>query len=139
MELVFRLARAMDARDWPLLESCYTAEAVGRFATGEVVGVTRIKGQYEAFLTPLDVTQHLVTNVACALSGDTATVHSYFHAQHVRVGTEGGEHFVIGGQYDDEMVRTPSGWRIGARQVRGMWSQGNPRVVGGTLNPSQGE
>ncbi len=70
--------------------------------------------------------------------GEKATVRSYFQAQHVRMEAEGGEHFMIGGRYDDQMVRTPDGWRIATRQVSGMWSQGNPRVLGGALNPTRG-
>ena len=137
-ELVFRVARAMDSRDWPLLSTCYTSESIGLFATGEVAGFEMIKRQYEAFLIPLDVTQHIVTNIECSIMGEKATVRSYFQAQHVRAGAEGGEHFMIGGRYDDQMVRTPDGWRIATRQVSGMWSQGNPRVLGSTLNPTQG-
>jgi len=70
--------------------------------------------------------------------GEKATVRSYFQAQHVRMEAEGGEHFMIGGRYDDQMVRTPDGWRIATRQVSGMWSQGNPLVLGSTLNPTRG-
>ncbi len=137
-EVVFRLARAMDTRDWPLLSTCYTPESIGLFATGEVAGLEMIKRQYEAFLIPLDVTQHMVSNIECSIVGEKATVRSYFQAQHVRAGAEGGAHFMIGGRYDDQMVRTPDGWRIAVRQVSGLWSQGNPRVLGGTLNPPRG-
>ncbi len=135
--LIFRTARAMDTRDWTLLSTCYTPTSIGLFATGKTEGFEQIARQYQAFLTPLDVTQHLIGNVECAVQGDEAQTSCYFQAQHVRVGTEGGVHYLIGGRYDDRMVRTPEGWRIATRRVTGLWTQGNPGVVGATLKPGQ--
>lgn len=131
--LIHRLARAMDTRNWALLETCFTEDAVGRFATGDVAGYTAIQAQYEAFLTPLDVTQHLVTNTEVDAHDNSATATSTFQAQHVRALDGGPAHFLIGGRYDDQIERSPSGWRIGERRVTGLWSQGDRRVVAGTL------
>lgn len=87
--VIFRLARAMDTRDWPLLATCFTPDVLGVFATGPVQGIDAVRRQYQAFLTPLDVTQHLITNTEVTLAGDTATATSYFHAQHTRALDDG--------------------------------------------------
>jgi 3-phenylpropionate/cinnamic acid dioxygenase small subunit len=135
--LIYQTARAMDTRDWTLLETCYMPEAIGDFATGETVGFEQILRQYQGFLTPLDVTQHLIGNVECTLSGDQAVTTCLFQAQHVRSGVEGGEQFVIGGRYDDQVTRTAEGWRLARRRVTGLWTSGNRAVLDGTLRPPQ--
>ncbi len=139
--LIHRTARAMDTRDWTLLSTCFLPDATGIFATGEVTGFPAIRSQYEAFLTPLDLTQHLIGNVEPAPAepapaGATSTVRSYFHAQHVRATGDGDDQFVIGGRYDDHVTRTADGWRIASRQVTGLWTHGNPAVIGATLHPT---
>lgn len=138
LAVLHRLARAMDTRDWDLLRSCFTADAEGSFATGPVTGREAVLEQYRAFLTPLEVTQHLVTNSEVSIDGDTASVISYFQAQHARTLPEGTGRFLIGGRYLDSLVRTPQGWAITARSVQGLWADGDRRVVAGTLQPSGG-
>ena len=133
--VLYRLARAMDTRDWPLLATCFTADAVGRFATGDVAGYAAIEAQYRQFLTPLDTTQHLVTNTEVDAHGDTAGATSLFHAQHVRALPDGTGHFLIGGRYDDRLTRTSTGWRVTERRVTGLWTTGDRRVIAQTLRP----
>ena len=50
-------------------------------------------------------------------------------AQHVRTAAEGTPNYIIAGRYEDEMVRTPDGWRISFRRLVVVWSDGNPDVV----------
>ena len=64
------------------------------------------------------------------LDGDRARSTCYLQAQHVGTGTEGGDHFIIAGRYDDELVRTPDGWRIRDRRLDIVWTSGNPAVLG---------
>ena len=54
----------------------------------------------------------------------------YFHAQHVRNGTEGGSNYVVAGIYRDRWVRTEAGWRSCERSLEVTWTEGNPAVVG---------
>jgi hypothetical protein len=39
-----------------------------------------------------------------------------------------GEHFEMGGRYDDELLRTPDGWRFTSRTITILWSDGNRKV-----------
>jgi len=133
--VLHRLARAMDSRDWVLLVACFTPDAVGDFATGPVRGAKQINAQYQAFLTPLEVTQHFVTNTEVAVAGDTATATSYVHAQHVRTFDDSARQFVIGARYDDVLQRTAASWQISHRKITGLWSDGDRRVVAATLQP----
>ncbi|WIB12592.1 nuclear transport factor 2 family protein [Curtobacterium sp. MCPF17_052] len=117
----------MDARDWALLSDCFTPDAVGDFANGDADGLDAILTQYRNFLNPLEVTQHLVSNVEPAVSGDTATAHTTFQAQHLRT-TDGTGQYLLGGNYDDELIKTTAGWKIQKRRVRGLWSAGDATV-----------
>lgn len=133
-----RLARAMDDRDWTLLETCFTEDATGDFATGPAQGIPAVRREYEAFLTPLEATQHLLANTEVLLDGDTAIATSAFQAQHVRMVDGAPAHFLIGGRYTDDLVRTDAGWRIAHRAVRPAWTDGDRRVIGATLQNRNG-
>jgi hypothetical protein len=47
----------------------------------------------------------------------------------VRRGVDGGDNFVIGGYYEDDLVRTAAGWRIRHRRLVMTWREGNPGVL----------
>lgn len=127
--VLYRVARAMDSRDWGLLESSYTADAVGDYTTSQEDGAAAILAAAERFLTPFDATQHLLGNVEITIDGDVATTHATFIAQHVREQAEGSGRFVLGGDYDDTLVRTPYGWKIARRSIRGIWGDGDASVL----------
>ena len=63
------------------------------------------------------------------MDGDTARSSCYFHAQHVRAGTPGGDLYVIAGRYQDTLTRTDAGWRISERVQTYQWRNGNRAVV----------
>lgn len=127
-ELIFTVARAMDARDWELLTACFTPEPDGDFANGDAQGLDAVITEYKNFLTPLDVTQHLVSNIVITHHNDTAVSHATFEAQHLRKAADGNGQYILGGNYDDDLVRTSAGWKIQKRRVRGLWSNGDATV-----------
>ena len=124
-ELIHSVARAMDSRDWTLLEGCYAPDAIGDYTNGEVDGRTAIIAGTQQFLAPLDATQHLLGNLEIKVAGDAATTNATFIAQHVR----GGARFLLGGNYTDHLRRTEDGWEITRRRIRGIWSEGDPSVL----------
>ena len=60
------------------------------------------------------------SNVRAGGELDTATCRSQLQSMHVA----GEHHFVIGGFYDDRLVRTPQGWRIDHRVMQATWQTG---------------
>ena len=121
---------ALDARDWAALEQVFLPDATAELASPLLHGVEAIKARVAKALDPLDESQHMVTNHQIVIEGDVATCRCYLQAQHVRRGAAGdGVNFVIGGRYEDEMVRTPQGWRIRHRRLVRMWEEGNPEVL----------
>jgi 3-phenylpropionate/cinnamic acid dioxygenase small subunit len=124
-DVLFRYATALDTKDWALLRTCFTPDVVGVYdAHGEQQGYERIEAMCRRALEPLAATQHLIGNVEVAVSGDTATSTCYLQAMHVRE-RPGGDNFIVAGQYRDELVRTPDGWRIVRRALRRIWTQGD--------------
>jgi hypothetical protein len=128
-ELCIRYTFALDTRDWALLERCFAPNPVFVHPGGRLEGFAEILGRTSAALNPLDATQHLLGNIDVRVAGDTAHSSSYFHAQHVRAGTPGGDLYVIAGRYEDTLARTRDGWRITERVQTYQWRNGNRAVV----------
>lgn len=112
------------------LHEVFTDDAVANYGGQESHGLEAIIAKVESALGPLSVSQHIVTNQQVQLDGDRATARCYLHAQHTLRGTEGGDNFVMAGRYEDELVRTPKGWRISFRKLTIDWTEGNPAVTG---------
>ena len=132
-DLLHRYARALDEKDWEMLATCFTPDAVALY--GEVLG--RKEG-FEAIaetcrtaLGNLDSSQHMITNPEVAVDGETATARCYVQAQHTKAGTPGGDNYTIGGIYHDEIVLTDAGWRIRQRELKMLWQEGNQAVLAG--------
>lgn len=128
-ELCVQYTFALDAKNWALLESCFAPDPVFVHPGGRLAGFDEILGRTSAALTPLDRTQHLLGNIDVEVDGDTGRASTYFHAQHVRAGTPGGDLYVIAGRYEDAVVRTDAGWRIRERVQSYLWRSGNRAVV----------
>lgn len=130
IDLTIAYCWALDARDWPALENVFLPDATAELASPVLEGVEAIKARVARALDPLDESQHMVTNHQVTLDGDRATCRCYLQAQHVRRGVSGGGvNFIVAGRYEDEMVRTPIGWRIRHRRLVRMWEDGNPEVL----------
>jgi 3-phenylpropionate/cinnamic acid dioxygenase small subunit len=128
--VTIRYCWALDTKDWAVLDSVFTEDANGDLLE-DVVGRVAIKKRVETALSHMDETQHLISNHQIVVQGDTATCRCYLQAQHVRKAAHGGPNFIIAGRYEDELKRTPEGWRISFRRLVVMWTDGNPAVSRG--------
>jgi ketosteroid isomerase-like protein len=131
-EVCYRYGINIDNKEWSKLHECFTDDAVADYLDmPRCEGYQAIEDTCRVALSPLSASQHLISNVLVTLDGDEATSVCYLQAQHVRTGTPGGDNFIIAGRYLDRLVRTPDGWRIKHRRLEGIWTDGNPAVVGG--------
>lgn len=131
-DLCTRYTYALDRRDWNGVRACFTDAAVFTHPGGRVDGGDGIIERARGALEQLDASQHLLGNVLVELDAedeDAATSVCYFQAQHVRVGTPGGDTYIIAGSYSDQLVRTGHGWRIAHRDQAYLWRAGNRAVV----------
>lgn len=130
-EVCYRYGVHLDSRQWDKLSEVFTADAVADYLDmPRCEGRQAIQDTCSAALGSFTASQHLIGNVLVTLHGDEAESVCYLQAQHVQAGTEGGDNFIIAGRYLDKLVRTPEGWRINYRRLEGMWTDGNPAVVG---------
>jgi hypothetical protein len=124
-----RYATALDARDWSLLDTVFTPDAVGHYGgrvAGRYDGRAAIVALVRDALTGLTASQHILANPRVTLAGDTAESRVELHAQHYLPGrTRGGSTFEVGGTYHDRLLRTPDGWRITHRRLEVAWTKGN--------------
>ena len=135
-DLLTRYATALDAKDWELFATCFTPDAwIDYSAAGGIKGrLAEVRQGLAELMAGFPRTQHLVTNKAVRLSGDTATCRScLFNPMGVRDG-DGMAVFLEGGYYRDALVRTADGWRIAERSEEPTYSTRRHRVI---LNPLQ--
>ncbi len=128
-DLCVRYTIALDTKDWALLAGCFAPSPVFVHPGGRLEGFPAILERTKGALTPLTATQHLLGNIVAQVDGDTARSMCYFQAQHVRVGTPGGETYVIAGRYADTLIRATDGWKIIERVQTYVWRDGNRAVV----------
>jgi hypothetical protein len=111
------------------LDDVFSVDVIADYGrAGHNEGVAAVKETCRGALEPLTAVQHINGNHVAEINGDTATASCYFHVHQHREGTQGGDHFEMGGRYDDELHRTPEGWRITRRTLTIIWSAGNPDV-----------
>lgn len=129
IDLAVRYTWALDTKDVEQLRQVFTPDATATLRGVECDGVDQIIARIGGSILRLDRTQHLVGNHQVTVDGDTGTHRCHLQSQHVREGTEGGDNFLVGGYYEDRVVRTPAGWRIAHRLMQQTWTEGNPSVT----------
>lgn len=129
IDLAVRYTWALDTKRIDDLDDVFLADATAMLHGVECADREAIKARIGGAILPLDRTQHLVGNHQVAVEGDRATHRCQLQAQHVMEGTDGGDNLIVGGFYDDRLVRTDDGWRIEHRLMQQTWIEGNPAVV----------
>ena len=125
-DLLIRYAAAIDSEDWELLDSVFVPDAEIDYTTsGGIKGrYPEVRAWLAKVLPNFRVKQHLLTNTTLELKGDSATSRTYFYNPMGAPGPDGGvQLFFVGGFYNDELVRTPEGWRIARRFEEQAWLQ----------------
>ena len=119
--LLSRYCRAVDAKDWQLYRSLFADGArVDYSAAGLVTGTcdeaVAYLGRHQGSIS---TGMHYVTNVETRFDGDgAAVVAMWFNA--VRLPGASDVSF-FGGRWHDDLVRTPSGWRITNLRLEVVW------------------
>lgn len=128
IDLTIAYCWAIDSKDWEALRLIFVPEATALLGD-ERDGIESIIDRIRAALTPLDTSQHMISNHQVTVNGDEATSRCYLQAQHVRRSADGGHNYIVAGRYLDRFERTSEGWRIVRRDLLVDWTDGNVRVV----------
>jgi hypothetical protein len=130
-----RYCWALDTHDFEALREVFLPDAFAVLGETDCDGIEAIIGRTSSALTRLDGSQHLVGSHVVDLDGDEGTHRCYLQAQHILHGTDGGDLWMVAGQYVDRVVRTTDGWRIAHRVLTRIWTSGNPLVAAPDLRP----
>ncbi|MGW2629973.1 nuclear transport factor 2 family protein [Streptomyces chattanoogensis] len=128
-DLFDRYLRSLDDREfdrsWAV--AFFTEEASTATPAGQVQGRHAILENVRTAMRLFDRTVHFGSNYVIEVDGDRATLHGNQLSTHVLAG-DGGL-FLSGGRTENELVRTPDGWRLHRADLRITWTQGNPPVL----------
>lgn len=131
---VYEYAYGIDTRDWSWYRSIFTDVIRMDFASyNGAPAVTLEADEWVAnckvLFTGLDATQHSMSNPLVDQDGDHARCRMYMQAEHFLRNDAGSSGFVLGGYYDDSLVRTADGWQIEAVTLHVLWSRGNRHIM----------
>ncbi len=126
--LQIRYAWSLDNHRWDALAEVFLPDAVADYRGERFEGLGAIVAKCASSLEPADASQHLNGSHWAQINGDSAVAGCYFIATKYIADTPGGDTFVVGGKYIDQMVRTPEGWRIAHRLLEQSFLDGNPEV-----------
>jgi 3-phenylpropionate/cinnamic acid dioxygenase small subunit len=131
---LYRYARAVDTRNFDLLDGIFTADALIRYDVpgGRELSYPNLKEWLAETLAIFQRTQHVISNPLIELSGDAARSTCYLTAKHVQIAKNGNKVVTTqGGIYSDVHARTTHGWRISRRTLSGVY------VLGTFLGPDE--
>lgn len=129
--VLYRYGEAVDRRDWDLLDTVFTPDAVADYAGAVITGLPDIRALMDAFNSGSGPSLHLFGNVVVDPDGpDAADARSSVRAFHQGAGSRAGLTYEAFGRYEDRLVRTAAGWRISRRRFVMAFENGSPEVLG---------
>ncbi len=117
-DLLIRYTRAIDSKDWALLDSCFTPDAhVDYTSSGGVAGkYPEVRAWLEKALAAFPAMMHFIGNTTLELDGDRARSRTYVINPMGVPKPDGSLHvFTVAAHYVDDLVRGSEGWRIAQR------------------------
>ncbi len=124
-------ARGIDRRDAALLRSCFTDVLdvnMGGVQHRAIAAEAWVE-QTMKLIAGYQTTQHIISNHLVELEDDRAVCRAEVQAQHWN--PDGA--WLLGGRYEDGLVRTADGWRIDRLALHIGWTE----TTGKALRPGQ--
>jgi 3-phenylpropionate/cinnamic acid dioxygenase small subunit len=114
-EMLVRYATAIDRREWPLFRTVFTDDCDLDYGEiGAWNGVDAVAEFMEQVHALAGHTMHRLSNQAITVDGDKAEARTYIDGLIMAGDNKTGVNAI--GFYDDEIIRTPDGWRIARRR-----------------------
>jgi hypothetical protein len=122
-DVIVAMALAVDERDFVSYREQFTDDA--RLDYQAAWGPEGSADELATFLATMTDpasnphSQHCVTSIRSAVSGDEATARAYYLTPAIMVGPDGNKQLMVNaGEYRASMRRTPHGWKMAALQVK---------------------
>ncbi len=129
ISVVNSIAILSDLRDWATVRQCFTDQVAVDYTSlteeqAETIAADALVQNWKsAFMSTFKTTQHLLGTHVVTIQGDTATCLSHFQARHVAIDASKGV-WTLGGHYNHDLVKTPSGWRVCGMKMTWTWEEG---------------
>jgi ketosteroid isomerase-like protein len=118
-QLLNRYTDGCNRRDWGQVMASFTEDAAWGVAGRESYqGHAAIRAEMESFVARLDYFVQLNTPAVIEINGDTASARSTIRECGRFAGTS--DALEVLGFYDDELMRTPGGWRFTRRRFNSL-------------------
>ncbi len=136
VEALYRFAAGIDRRDWNMLASSLSEDAVSDFGPASakagfdypvIEGRETVIAALSGSLSQLD-TSHTVSNPLVTIDGDTARLDALVEAQHVPV-SDPSRHYMMKNRYHVELARQGEIWVITRTTVDNIWRSGDVTVM----------
>ncbi len=132
-DVLHRYCRAIDTKDWALLETVFVEDMEADFTSFAGRDVVRGRDNWlsaiRLTISGLEATQHLTGNHTITLDGDSAALRADLQAVHILANPRGDGEYTVGGWYDIDCVRTADGWRVKRYKLTVRWSRGNRDIL----------
>ncbi len=114
-DVLVRYATGIDRRDWSLFRTVFTDDCELDYGEiGAWQGVDAVTEFMQQAHAMAGHTMHRLTNQVIIVDGDTAQARTYVDALIMMGDNKSGVNGI--GYYDDDIVRTDTGWRIARRR-----------------------
>ncbi len=118
IDTLLNYATGIDSRDWEAFRSIWTDDLDADYGgAGRLHGADEMTAYMVQAHASMGPTWHRLSNFTVNVEGDTATSRTYFHAVLNIDKSDPDTWLDVIGHYDDQLVRTASGWKIQSRRV----------------------
>lgn len=131
--VLYNYSRAIDTKDWVLLQSLFTTDCEMVSPGWTVSGSEALAEHMRVLHSPLDGSIHSVTNIQIEVEGGLATVRSYLDALLVRTGGVAGDTLKVAGTYLDMLKHSGAEWQIQRRAFTPLLRDGNVGILGSRI------
>lgn len=122
IDMLHRYAGAIDAGEWDVLDTVFTPDAPIDYSAmgGASLPFGEMKPWLESMISHVPGRMHLISNIQVAFSSDRKTATSTAYLMNAMVFSPDNT-TLIGGVYNDSLVRTTDGWRVRERRLDMVW------------------
>lgn len=133
-ETVYRYGYALDTSDWALYRSVFADEVDFDFSTYTGRPLIRMRAEdlvasAATLFAGFAATQHTMTNPLVSIDGDRGRCSMYIEAAHSVDPDPGAPWFVMGGHYEDKLVRHNGAWLLDAVTMKLRWTRGDRSIM----------
>ena len=136
-QIYVRYCEIVDAKSFDDMHEVFTEDATGDYT--QALGPGVISPNRASLIASMHSnlgrnsncgpTHHNVGNFRVTVDGDAAHAKVHYYAEHIGQHEQAGAQYSMWGQYEDDLVRTPQGWRVKARVYTCSFSRGPAAVT----------